>query len=117
MVGKPNLVKCFGPKLRLWTGTLDFVPGPSFSIFINCFRPSSTARVTSQPTASYAEEAGATLGWNRRILDMNSNHKDYAEKDKDKAEKDKDKAEKDEEKENTEEKTVTEVKNILICKK
>ena len=32
MVGKPNLVKCFGPRLRLWTWTLDFVPGPSFSI-------------------------------------------------------------------------------------
>ena len=31
-VGKPNLVKCFGPRLRLWTWTLDFVPGPSFSI-------------------------------------------------------------------------------------
>ena len=41
---------------------------------------------------------------------MNSNHKDNAEKDKDKAEKDK-------EKDNIEEKTVTEVKNILICKK
>ena len=41
---------------------------------------------------------------------MNSNHKDYADKDKDKAEKDK-------EKDNTEEKTVTEVKNILIHKK
>ena len=33
VVGKPNLVKCFGPRLRLWTWTLDFVPGPSFSIF------------------------------------------------------------------------------------
>ena len=32
VVGKPNLVKCFGPRLRLWTWTLDFVPGPSFSI-------------------------------------------------------------------------------------
>ena len=32
-VGKPNLVKCFGPRLRLWTWTLDFVLGPSFSIF------------------------------------------------------------------------------------
>ena len=32
MVCKPNLVKCFGPRLRLWTRTLDFVPGPSFSI-------------------------------------------------------------------------------------
>ena len=31
-VCKPNLVKCFGPKLRLWTWTVDFVPGPSFSI-------------------------------------------------------------------------------------
>ena len=31
MVCKPNLVKCFGPRLRLWTWTLDFVPGPSFS--------------------------------------------------------------------------------------
>ena len=31
-VGKPNLVKCFGPRLRIWTWTLDFVPGPSFSI-------------------------------------------------------------------------------------
>ena len=30
-VCKPNLVKCFGPRLRLWTWTLDFVPGPSFS--------------------------------------------------------------------------------------
>ena len=30
-VGKPNLVKCFGPRFRLWTWTLDFVPGPSFS--------------------------------------------------------------------------------------
>ena len=29
---KPNLVKCFGPRLRLWTWTLDFVLGPSFSI-------------------------------------------------------------------------------------
>ena len=33
VVGKPNLVKCFGPRLRLWTWTLDFVPGPSFSIY------------------------------------------------------------------------------------
>ena len=32
MVGKPNLVKWFGPRLRLWTWTLDFVPGPNFSI-------------------------------------------------------------------------------------
>ena len=32
VVGKPNLVKCFGPRLRLWTWTLDFVLGPSFSI-------------------------------------------------------------------------------------
>ena len=32
-VCKPNLVKCFGPRLRLWTWTLDFVPGPSFSIY------------------------------------------------------------------------------------
>ena len=31
VVCKPNLVKCFGPRLRLWTWTLDFVPGPSFS--------------------------------------------------------------------------------------
>ena len=31
-VGKPNLVKCFGPRLRLWT--LDFVLGPSFSIIL-----------------------------------------------------------------------------------
>ena len=30
-VCKPNLVKCFGPRLRLWTWSLDFVPGPSFS--------------------------------------------------------------------------------------
>ena len=35
VVGKPNLVKCFGPRLRLWTWTLDFVPGPSFSIMTN----------------------------------------------------------------------------------
>ena len=34
VVGKPNLVKCFGPRLRLWTWTLDFVPGPSFSIIM-----------------------------------------------------------------------------------
>ena len=27
-----NLVKCFGPRLRLWTWTLDFVLGPRFSI-------------------------------------------------------------------------------------
>ena len=33
VVDKPNLVKCFGPRLRLWTWTLDFVSGPSFSIF------------------------------------------------------------------------------------
>ena len=32
VVCKPNLVKCFGPRLRLWTWTLDFVPGPSFSL-------------------------------------------------------------------------------------
>ena len=32
VVGKPNLVKCFGPRLLLWTWTFDFGPGPSFSI-------------------------------------------------------------------------------------
>ena len=31
-LNKPNLVKCFGPRLRLWTWTLDFVTGPSFSM-------------------------------------------------------------------------------------
>ena len=34
VVGKPNLVKCFGPRLHLWTWTLDFVTWPSFSIII-----------------------------------------------------------------------------------
>ena len=30
-VCKPNFVKCFGPRLRLRTYALMFVPGPSFS--------------------------------------------------------------------------------------
>ena len=39
VVGKPNLVKCFGPRLCLWTWTLYFVPGPSFSKIL-CTRKS-----------------------------------------------------------------------------
>ena len=70
MVGKPNLVKCFGPRLRLWTWTLDFVPGPSFSIFTGNLGNSFTLNIGTR--LSFGQESCALSPeiFSRAVLDF-----------------------------------------------